>query len=58
MKLELTAIAIPKQYSLPLIVALNIAILVVSYFLVFNGQFRRKGRSRGTSPRPSRSAAL
>jgi type IV pilus assembly protein PilO len=43
MKVELTALAIPKQYSLPLIVALNIAILVVSYFLVFNNQFREKG---------------
>ncbi len=47
MKLELTAIAIPKQYSLPLIVALNIAILVASYFLVFNGLFREKGALAG-----------
>ena len=43
MKMELTAIAIPKQYSLPLIVGLNIVILVVSYFLVFSGQFQEKG---------------
>ncbi len=42
MKMELTAIAIPKQYSLPLIVGLNIVILVVSYFLVFGGQFQEK----------------
>ena len=44
MKIELTAIAIPKRYSLPLIVAMNIAILVASYFLVFGGQFRERGR--------------
>jgi len=44
MKIELTAIAIPKQYSLPLVIGLNIAILVIAYFLVFSGQFREKGR--------------
>jgi type IV pilus assembly protein PilO len=43
MKIELTAIAIPKQYSLPLIVGLNIVILVISYFLVFGAQFQEKG---------------
>ena len=42
MKMELTAIAIPKRYSLPLIVGLNIVILVVSYILVFGGQFKEK----------------
>lgn len=42
MKIEMTSIAIPKQYSLPLIIALNIAILVASYFLVFGGQFKQK----------------
>jgi type IV pilus assembly protein PilO len=47
MKMELTAIAIPKRYSMPLIVGLNIVILVVSYLLVFGGQFREKGALAG-----------
>lgn len=47
MKMELTSLAIPKQYSLPLIVGLNIAILVVSYFLVFSSQFQRKSALDG-----------
>lgn len=42
MKIELTSMAIPKKYSLPLIVGLNIVILVLSYFLVFEAQFREK----------------
>jgi type IV pilus assembly protein PilO len=42
MKIEMTSIAIPKQYSLPLIIALNVGILVASYFLVFGNQFKQK----------------
>lgn len=42
MKIELTSIAIPKQYSAPLIIILNILILVASYFIVFGAQFREK----------------
>jgi type IV pilus assembly protein PilO len=52
MKMELTAIAIPKRYSLPLIIGLNIVILVASYFLVFGAQFQEKAaldRELGTA---------
>lgn len=42
MKMELTSIAIPRRYSLPLIIAMNIVILVVAYFLVFGDMFREK----------------
>ena len=44
MKLELRKISLPKPYRIPLIVLLCVAILVVSYFLVFSDQFREKGR--------------
>jgi len=56
-KMELTAIAIPKRYSLPLIVGLNVVILVISYFLVFDGQFREKGALTGDLSRAQQELA-
>ena len=44
MKMEMGKISLPKPYRLPLIALLCVAILVVSYFLVFSAQFQEKGR--------------
>ncbi len=43
MKMELGKITLPKPYRLPLIVLLNVAILAMSYMLVFGKQFQEKG---------------
>ena len=44
MKNDLSSLSLPKPYRVPLIALLCVAILVVSYVLVFSGQFKEKGR--------------